>query len=321
MKRVLGLALLALAAAAVAAGGIGSTFAAFTAQTNNTGSNVTAASDFRAPTLTPIVIQKASGGTAVGSVRAGGTYRVYATVADTGSPASGVSSVTANVSTITPGQTAAPMTAGTFTIDGVTYNRRSNVLTAQASLPNGSRAFSVTGVDVAGNSATANGTVLIDNSAPAGANVQTANGPGNIAGRAEEGDSITWTYSEPIQPASLLGSWTGAAQDVNVRIFNATGGDRVEVYNGSFSTQVTLGTLNLGRTDYVTGGSVWFFNSTMTMSGTSVTIVLGGQFGTSSTAAGNGVMVWTPSDDATDHAGNPASQTPVNESGPADREF
>jgi hypothetical protein len=318
MKRVLGLALLALA---VAAAGIGSTFAAFTAQTNNTGSNVTAASDFRAPTLTPIVIQKASGGSAVGSVRAGGTYRVYATVADTGSPASGVSSVTANVSTITPGQSAASMTAGTFTIDGVTYNRRSNVLTAQASLPNGSRAFSVTGVDAAGNSATANGTVLIDNSAPAGANVQTANRAGNIVGRAEEGDSITWTYSEPIQPASLLGSWTGVAQDVHVRIFNATGGDRVEVYNSSFSTQVTLGTLNLGRTDYVTGGSVWFFNSTMTMSGTSVTIVLGGQFGTSSTAAGNGVMVWTPSDDATDHAGNPASQTPVNESGPADREF
>ena len=73
MKRVLGLALLALAAAAaaaVAAAGIGSTFAAFTAQTNNTGSNVTAASDFRAPTLTPIVIQKASGGTAVRSTRA-----------------------------------------------------------------------------------------------------------------------------------------------------------------------------------------------------------------------------------------------------------
>jgi hypothetical protein len=321
VRRAVGLALLALALAAVAGAGIGSTFAAFNGQTTSSGNNVTAASDFRAPTLTPIVIQKTSGGTAVGSVRAGGSYRVYATVADTGSPASGVSSVTANVSAITPGQTAAPMTAGTFTIEGVTYNRRSNVLTAQASLPNGPRAFSVTGVDVAGNSATANGTVLIDNSSPAGADVQTANRAGGIAGRAEEGDSITWTYSEPIQPASLLGSWTGAAQDVHVRIYNATGGDRVEIYNTGFSTTVTLGALNLGRTDYVTGGSVWFFNSTMTMSGNSVTIVLANQFGTSTTAAGNGVMVWTPSDDATDNAGNPASTTPVNEGGAADREF
>jgi hypothetical protein len=321
MRRALGMALLAMAAAAIGGAGVGSTFAAFTAQTTNSGNNVTAASDFRAPTLTPIVIQKASGGSAVGSVRAGGTYRVYATAVDTGSPASGITSVTANVSTITPGQTAAPMAAGTFLIDGVTYNRRSNVLTAQASLPNGSRAYSVTGVDAVGNSATANGTVLIDNTAPAGASIQTANGPGGVVGLAEEGDSITWTYSEPIQPASLLGSWTGVAQDVNVRLFNNGQGDRVEVYNGIFSTQVTLGTLNLGRTDYVDGGSVWFFNSTMTMSGTSVTIVLGNQIGTSTTAAGNGTMVWTPSDSATDHAGNPASETPVNESGPADREF
>src|ERR1700754_2489422 len=108
MRRALGMALLALAAAAIAGAGVGSTFAAFNAQTTNSGNNVTAASDFRAPTLTPIVIQKASGGTAVGSVRAGGTYRVYATAVDTGSPASGITSVTANVSTITPGQTAAP---------------------------------------------------------------------------------------------------------------------------------------------------------------------------------------------------------------------
>ena len=321
MRRALGMALLALAAAAIAGAGVGSTFAAFTGQTTNSGNNVTASSDFRAPTLTPIVIQKTTGGSAVGSVRAGGTYRVYATVADMGSPPSGIASVTANVSTITPGQTAAPMAAGTFTIDGVTYNRRSGVLTAQAGLPNGPRAFSVTGADAAGNSATANGTVLIDNSAPAGADVQTANRPGGVAGRAEQGDSITWTYTDPIQPASLLGSWTGAAQDVHVRLFNNGQGDRVEVYNTIFSTTVTLGTLSLGRHDYVSGGSLWFFNSTMTMSGTSVTIVLGNQAGTSGTAAGNSTMVWTPSDSATDHAGNPASETPVNESGPADREF
>ena len=321
MRRALGIALLGLAAAALAAAGVGSTFAAFGAQTTNAGSNVTAASDFRAPTLTPIVIAKTTGGSAAGSVRPGGTYRVYATVADSGSPPSGVASVTANVSTVTPGQTAVPLAAGSFPIDGVTYNRRSNVLTAQASLPNGPRAFSVTGVDAAANSATANGTVMIDSSAPTAVSVQTTNAPGGIAGQAGEDDSITWTYSEPIQPASLLGSWTGAAQAVHVRILSASGGDRLEVYNTIFSTQVTLGTLNLGRTDYVAGGSLWFFNSTMTMSGSSVTIVLAAPLGTPGTAAGNGVMTWTPSDSATDRAGNPASETPLSEPGPADREF
>ena len=89
MRRALAIALLGLAAAALAAAGVGSTFAAFSAQTTNAGSNVTAASDFRAPTLTPIVIAKTTGGSAAGSVRPGGTYRVYATVADSGSPPSG----------------------------------------------------------------------------------------------------------------------------------------------------------------------------------------------------------------------------------------
>ena len=90
MRRALGIALLGLAAAALAAAGAGSTLAAFGAQTTNAGSNVTAASDFRAPTLTPIVIAKTTGGSAAGSVRPGATYRVYATVADSGSPPSGV---------------------------------------------------------------------------------------------------------------------------------------------------------------------------------------------------------------------------------------
>jgi hypothetical protein len=59
----------------------------------------------------------------------------------------------------------------------------------------------------------------------------------------------------------------------------------------------------------------------MTMSGSSVTIVLAAPLGTPETAAGNGVMTWTPSDSATDRAGNPASETPLSEPGPADREF
>lgn len=108
---------------------------------------------------------------------------------------------------------------------------------------------------------------------------------------------------------------------MHVRILGASGGDRLEAYNTIFSTQVTLGTLDLGRTDYVAGGSLWFPKSTMTMSGSSVTIVLAELFGTPGTAAGNGVMTWTPSDSATDHAGNPASETPLSEPGPADREF
>jgi hypothetical protein len=319
VRRARVIASLALCAVLGVGTSVGTTVAAFTSQTSNAGNNMTAAADTQAPTLTPIVIAKTTGGSAAGAIRPGATYRVYATVADTGAPASGVSSVTANVSAITPGQTAAPMTAGSFTVDGVTYNRQSAVLTAQAGLPNGARLFSVTGVDGASNSATANGTVMVDGTAPSAANIQTANGPGNTVGRAEEDDSITWTFSEAIQPASLLANWNGTARSVTVVLTNNAGGDEITIYSGF--TPVALGTIDLGRTDY-TNTTIWFLGSTMTMTGSSVQVVLGAPFlGTATTAAGNGVMVWTPSNDATDHAGNAASVTPIGESGPADREF
>jgi hypothetical protein len=313
------MATLALGAVLGVGTSLGTTVAAFTAQTSNPGNNITAAADTQAPTLTPIVIAKTTGGSAAGAIRPGATYRVYATVADTGAPASGVSSVTANVSAITPGQTAVPLTAGSFTVGGTTYNRQSAILTAQAGLPNGARPFSVTGVDAASNSATANGTVMVDGTPPSAANIQTTNAPGNTAGRAEEDDSISWTFSEPIQPDSLLANWNGTARSVTVVLTNNAGGDEITIYSGF--TPVALGTIDLGRTDY-TNTTIWFLGSTMTMTGSSVQVVLGAPFlGTPTTAAGNGTMTWTPSATASDLAGNAASTTSVNESGAADREF
>jgi hypothetical protein len=313
------MATLALGAVLGVGTSLGTTVAAFTAQTSNPGNNITAAADTQAPTLTPIVIAKTTGGSAAGAIRPGATYRVYATVADTGAPASGVSSVTANVSAITPGQTAVPLTAGSFTVGGTTYNRQSAILTAQAGLPNGARPFSVTGVDAASNSATANGTVMVDGTPPSAANIQTTNAPGNTAGRAEEDDSISWTFSEPIQPDSLLANWNGTARSVTVVLTNNAGGDEITIYSGF--TPVALGTIDLGRTDY-TNATIWFLGSTMTMTGSSAQVVLGAPFlGTPTTAAGNGTMTWTPSATASDLAGNAASTTSVNESGAADREF
>lgn len=46
-----------------------------------------------------------------GFIRPGGTYNLYAQVADTGSPASGGSTVTANLSSIASGQTAASLSS------------------------------------------------------------------------------------------------------------------------------------------------------------------------------------------------------------------
>ncbi len=86
--------------------------------------------DSVAPTVTAAAIAKTQGGTA-GFVKQGGTYYVYANVTDGGS---GVATVTANVSTVTTGQTAAALSSGSFVVGGVTYNYRSAQLTANATL-------------------------------------------------------------------------------------------------------------------------------------------------------------------------------------------
>ena len=77
-----------------------------------------------------------------GYLHQGGTYNVYANAAD---GVSGLNAVTANVSSITTGQTAAALPACTTacTVGGVTYAFKSATLTANASLT-GSKTFTVT---------------------------------------------------------------------------------------------------------------------------------------------------------------------------------
>ena len=49
----------------------------------------------------------------------------------------------------------------------------------------------------------------------------SANEAGGTVGRAEQGDSITYTWNEPIDPESLLPGWNGGSPaTVTVRITN-----------------------------------------------------------------------------------------------------
>jgi hypothetical protein len=301
-------------------GGIGgATYAVFFATTSNTGNSFTAVADWTPPAASASVIARSNGYLA-GLLRQGRTYYVYANVTDTGNPASGVTSVTANVSNITTGQTAVPLVSGSYSVNGVSYNYRSAVLTANAGLTAGAKTYTLTLTDAAGNSQTQSGfSVTIDNTAPAGSDIQTANG-GSIVGRAETGDRITFTFTEQIDPYSILASWTGASTFVTVRLNNNSGGDRVQIWNSANTAQLPLGQVILGRTDYVTSSRT-FTNSTMVQSGTTITITLGTPSGATTTAAGNGTMTWTPSATALDAAGNACSTALVTESGAADREF
>ena len=222
--------------------------------------------DMQAPTVSGSVIAKSQGGTA-GFVKQGGTYRVYANVSD-GAAGSGVATVTANVNTVTTGQTAAALTSGSYTVGGTTYNYRSAQLTASNPLAAGAKAYTITAADSAGNGGTQGGfTVTVDNTAPTGTNIQTTNVAGGTTGQAETGDIITYTFSETMDPESILAGWTGGGTAVTLRLIDGgAGNDTVQIWNAANTAQLPLGSVNLARTTHVTA-TVTFTNSTMTQSG------------------------------------------------------
>jgi hypothetical protein len=146
----------------VLAGGGGVTYAAFSATTASSANNFSAAPDFVAPALSRSTAAKTSGGLEQ-HVRPGASYYLYGELSDSGNPASGVASVTANLSAISSGETAAAMPAGAFSFGGIGYNRRSAALTADATLSACSYTPTITSTDVAGNSGTANASkVMVD---------------------------------------------------------------------------------------------------------------------------------------------------------------
>ena len=276
--------------------------------------------DTTPPTVSAAVINKSSGDKP-GYVKQGGTYYVYGSVTDPGAYATGVSTVTANVTNVTSGTTSAPMTAGSYTVGGVSYNYRTALLIASNPLGAGSKSFSITAVDASSNSSTQGGfSVTVDNTAPTGSDVQAVNG-GGTAGKMQQNDQVVLTYSEPIDPNSILNGWNGSSTTISVQVSKVTGKDRITFWNGA--TQLQLGTVNTTRNDFITAGTVTFTNSTMVLSGSTVTIT----FGTPdlpanlTTAGGTGTMQWTPAAGATDLAGNACSTTATNETGAVDLDF
>jgi len=306
------------------AGGGGPLSLAILTDSENNPSTFTSAVKFDivAPTVTASVISKTPQYTP-GYIRQAGTYYIYANVTDAGNPPSGVSTVTADVSTITTGQTAVALAAGSYSVGGVSYGYRSASVTANNPLTAGSYSYSVTATDASANSATQSGlTVTVDNTVPTGSAIQTANGS-TTAGKAELGDTVTYTFSEPIDPQSILAGWTGASTSVVVRINNNASIDTLLVFNAANTTQLPLGSLNL-RGDYLAANRTFGASgtaSTMVLSGNSIIVTLGTASGTTNTVVTANNMTWTPAAGALDRAGNACTTTAVTEGGASDVEF
>ncbi len=295
----------------------GATYGAFSATTANGANTLATDTDWQAPSGSSVIARAAS--VVGGSIAQGSSYYVYANATDAGNPASGVASVRADVSTISTGQTnvALSTSGGPWTIGGVSYAYRSAALTANTPLAAGSKSYTVTFTDAhtPANGATQTFSVTVDNSGPTATDIQANNGDG-IPGA---GDWLAYTFSEPMDPGSILAGWTGSSTTVQVLMRNGGCGanDSATVLDPGGGTGVKLGDVCLGD---VVNGNRTFTTSTMAMAGSTITVTLGGNPG-GTKAAANTTMTWTPNTAATDVAGNAVSATAATESGPLDTDL
>ena len=88
-----------------------------------------------------------------------------------------------------------------------------------------------------------------------------------------------------MDPNSILSGWTGTATTVTLRLIDGgAGNDSVQIWDAANTTQLPLGSVNLGNTGQVTA-SVNFTGSTMTQSGAAITITLGTASGATTRAS------------------------------------
>jgi Bacterial Ig-like domain len=291
-------ALASLACALAAVGCVEGSTATFTASATNAASFATAA-DWVAPA--PTLVVPADGaltndGTPDLSGAAGNasgdsstvTVRIYAGSSATGSP----------VQSLAPTRTGTSWSATAATLTSGTY-------TATASQS-----------DASGNTGTsAPHTFTVDTIAPTATDVAAANG-GATAGKVEAGDVITFTFSEPIDPATVLTGWDGTSTAVQVRITaGVLAPDPFTVLDSGGGTGVHLGTVQTNG-DYVTTNAV--FDATMVRSAgqASVVVTLGAKQSGIMTilAAGAQNMTWTVDNAVEDLAGNAVKTASVTES-------
>jgi hypothetical protein len=304
------------------------TQAAFVVSTANTGDTFSTVSDWKPPLISRATVQKSQGGIP-GYVRASGSYTVIASVTDdpSSNPPAGLASVQGNVSTLTAGATAVALPVSASTVGGLTYTHRSASTTVAAGKAAGSYAGSIAATDAASpaNSAAAFPfTVVVDNTAPAASQVSTTNAGGAAGvGRIGSGDTMTWTWTEPIDPASIISGWDGTgSQIVTVSIANGNRAnpDTVSITNSANTATLPLGTVSLGSSGYITtatatfGGPTNATRSTMTWNSTTGAITV--TFGPDDAGGGSPTQVttgsrgtWTPSSSAYDRAGNACSTT------------
>jgi hypothetical protein len=290
-----------LAALAAAGSGVGTSSAAFTAH-SAAKATISAASDWTGPSVS--ILSPSDGATFTSSSP---TLFGAAGTDDGDSATVSFTLFSGSSSTGTP-----VLTRSASRIAGFWY-------VPSNSLADGTYTMLVTQTDADGNTGRATRTFTIDATDPSRVSVTATNGSGGTTGRLEAGDVITYTYSEPIAPSSILSGLTGAAAPVKVRFFNATT-DGFTVLDASSQANVKLDAGTTSAAGVSLGSGANYVSNTVTFNGTmsqsadgrSFSIVLGSNDNASrvsSTVSGTSKLTWTPKSGPTDLAGNAMTST------------
>jgi Bacterial Ig-like domain len=274
-----------LAALLAATAAVQGSQATFTASATNSGASFATATKFP-PTVT--VTAPANGSA---------TNDTTPTLSGTADNSTGDStSVTVKIYS-GPTATGTALQTKTVTRSGTTWS------TTASTLAVGTYTVQATQTDTSGNTGTSNAnTFTVDTSKPTATSVTATNKAGGTAGKIENGDTITFTYSEPIAASSVWSGWDGSSTSVNVRFTNSSSADTFTILTA------TTGTINLGSVatngNYVSATTT--FASTMVRSadGASIVVTLGTPTSVQSTPVTAKNMTWTVGAGITDLAGN-----------------
>jgi chitinase len=139
---------------------------------------------------------------------------------------------------------------------------------------------------------------------PAPSDVQATNGSATL-GRAETGDTITFTFDGPVIPSLVLAGWTGSATDVTVHLNHLGATSWLTVLDTGGATLSALGAVDLAA-HYSNGSDIDFTASTMTATGNTVTVVLGTPSNSAAkTVSVPGTMAWWLSGSSVSESGLP----------------
>ena len=122
---------------------------------------------------------------------------------------------------------------------------------------------------------------------PAPADLQTSNN-GATAGRPEAGDTLVLTFAGTVNPDLVLGGWDGSTTTITVTAAQFASDDVLSFDSGG-TALTALGYISLSG-NY--SNSISFTGSTMTASGSTVTIVLGTPSGVVHTVSSPTTMFW-----------------------------